>query len=231
MAKSGLLGLLLICSVLSPAAAPVARWSESRANEWYAKQPWLVGSNYIPATAINELEMWQAETFDPQTIDKELGWAESLGMTTMRVFLHDLAWQQDADGLSRAHQSLPGHRRATPHQAVVRALRFVLGSGSETGTAAGSTAGRAQLRVAAKPRRQGAAGSQGVSAAQSVRHGRRDGVRQGLARAWLGRLERAGQHEHEQLWQRRAEEQGRSRARSCCRRCSTGRARPASNSR
>ena len=65
MTKSGLLGLLLICSVLSPAAAPVARWSEARANEWYAKQPWLVGSNYIPATAINELEMWQADTFDP----------------------------------------------------------------------------------------------------------------------------------------------------------------------
>jgi hypothetical protein len=63
-----------------------------------AKQPWLVGSNYIPANAINELEMWQADTFDPQTIDKELGWAEELGMNTMRVFLHDLAWQQDATG-------------------------------------------------------------------------------------------------------------------------------------
>jgi hypothetical protein len=92
--------LLAICSLiaLAPAQAPSARWSEAKANEWYAKQPWLVGSNYIPATAINELEMWQAETFDPATIDKELGWAESLGMTTMRVFLHDLAWQQNSAG-------------------------------------------------------------------------------------------------------------------------------------
>jgi hypothetical protein len=88
--------LLLICGV-AWAQAP-GRWPEAKANDWYAKQPWLVGSNYIPATAINELEMWQADTFDPKTIDKELGWAESLGMTTMRVFLHDLAWQQDADG-------------------------------------------------------------------------------------------------------------------------------------
>jgi hypothetical protein len=56
-----------------------------------------VGSNYIPATAINELEMWQAETFDPATIDKELGWAEGLGMNTMRVFLHDLPWTQDPE--------------------------------------------------------------------------------------------------------------------------------------
>src|SRR5207237_2057861 len=99
MKKARLFGLLLICSLvaLAPAQTPMARWSEAKANEWYADQPWLVGSNYIPATAINELEMWQAETFDPNTIDKELGWAESLGMTTMRVFLHDLAWQQDAD--------------------------------------------------------------------------------------------------------------------------------------
>jgi hypothetical protein len=100
MKKARLVCLLLICSLvtLAPAPAPTARWSETKANEWYASQPWLVGSNYIPATAINELEMWQAETFDPKTIEKELGWAESLGMTTMRVFLHDLAWQQDAAG-------------------------------------------------------------------------------------------------------------------------------------
>jgi hypothetical protein len=82
----------------APAPAAAARWSEAQANAWYARQPWLVGSNYIPATAINELEMWQAETFDPKTIDKELGWAEGLGMTTMRVFLHDLPWKQDAAG-------------------------------------------------------------------------------------------------------------------------------------
>ena len=100
MTKRRLFGLLVICSLVTLAAAPapLARWSAAKANQWYATQPWLVGSNYIPATAINELEMWQAETFDPKTIDKELGWAESLGMTTMRVFLHDLVWQQDADG-------------------------------------------------------------------------------------------------------------------------------------
>jgi hypothetical protein len=75
-----------------------ARWSESKANAWYAQQPWLVGSNYVPKSAINELEMWQAATFDPVQIDKELGWAEAMGMNTMRVFLHDLLWQQDAPG-------------------------------------------------------------------------------------------------------------------------------------
>ncbi len=103
MKKTGLFGLLLICSLitLAPMQVPATRWSEAKANEWYARQPWLVGSNYIPATAINELEMWQAETFDPRTIDKELGLAEGLGMTTMRVFLHDLEWQQDAAGYQK----------------------------------------------------------------------------------------------------------------------------------
>jgi hypothetical protein len=97
-----LCGLIVAsCLAHSAQAGPEngsSRWAETRANEWYAKQPWLVGSNYIPATAINELEMWQAETFDPQRIDLELGWAESIGLNTMRVFLHDLLWQQDAPG-------------------------------------------------------------------------------------------------------------------------------------
>jgi hypothetical protein len=57
-----------------------------------------LGSNFIPASAINQLEMWQAASFNPQEIDQELGWAEGVGMNTMRVFLHDLLWEQDAAG-------------------------------------------------------------------------------------------------------------------------------------
>jgi Cellulase (glycosyl hydrolase family 5) len=83
------------------------RWTEEQANTWYAKQPWLVGSNYIPSTAINQLEMWQADTFDPKTIDRELGWAHDLGFTSIRVFLHDLLWNQDREGfLNRVDQFL-----------------------------------------------------------------------------------------------------------------------------
>ena len=75
-----------------------ARWTAEQAKTWYAHEPWLVGSNYYPADAINELEMWQADTFDPKRIDKELGWAQKLGFNTMRVFLHDLPWDQDQEG-------------------------------------------------------------------------------------------------------------------------------------
>jgi hypothetical protein len=96
------LALLAGCLTLAvPFSAQTAPWSESKANAWYQQQPWLVGSNYIPATAINQLEMWQQPTFDPQQIDKELGWAEGIGMNTLRVFLHDLLWQQDAPGFRK----------------------------------------------------------------------------------------------------------------------------------
>jgi Cellulase (glycosyl hydrolase family 5) len=76
-------------------------WSPARASEWYARQPWPVGSNYITSTAINELEMWQPDTFDIATIDREFEWAQSLGMNSMRVFLHNLLWQQDSEGFLR----------------------------------------------------------------------------------------------------------------------------------
>ena len=94
---------VLACGLTAVAQSskPPARWSAERANAWYKTQPWLVGANYIPATAINQLEMWQADTFDPKRIDLELGWAESIGMNTMRVFLHDLLWQQDEAGFRK----------------------------------------------------------------------------------------------------------------------------------
>jgi hypothetical protein len=96
-----LLALVPMCLAQASPGNGTTSWTESKANDWYAHQPWLVGSNYIPATAINELEMWQADTFDPKRIDLELGWAESLGLNTMRVFLHDLLWQQDASGFQK----------------------------------------------------------------------------------------------------------------------------------
>ena len=74
------------------------KWSVEKAVAWYQTQPWLRGCNFIPSTAINQLEMWQAESFDLETIDRELGWAADLGLNCMRVYLHDLVWHQDPAG-------------------------------------------------------------------------------------------------------------------------------------
>jgi len=73
-------------------------WPVERARGWADRTGWLVGCNYVPATAINQLEMWQAETFDPERIELELGWAESLGFNSLRVFLHDIPYRTDAAG-------------------------------------------------------------------------------------------------------------------------------------
>lgn len=82
-----------------PAGAPEAsRWSPERANRWYQEQGWLVGANYITSSAINQLEMFQPDTYDPRRIDVELGWAQLHGFNTVRVFLHDQLWTEDSRG-------------------------------------------------------------------------------------------------------------------------------------
>jgi len=75
------------------------RWSVEKAQAWGARQRWFFGANFYPSTAINQLEMWQRETFDPETIERELGFAQGIGMNIMRVYLHDLLWEHDRDGL------------------------------------------------------------------------------------------------------------------------------------
>jgi hypothetical protein len=121
--------VLVILALVSCTASSAQRqkWSAQQANDWYKQQPWLVGSNYVPATAINELEMWQEDSFDPQRIDRELGWAESIGMNTMRVFLHDLLWK-DPERLQTPHRYIPHHLSQAWYQADVCSLRFLLGS-------------------------------------------------------------------------------------------------------
>ncbi len=88
------------CGALNHDRAQTAAqpWTPQRAQAWQAQQPWLVGCNFSPSTAVNQLEMWQADTWDPATIDRELGWAAGLGFNSVRVFLHNLLWEQDQKG-------------------------------------------------------------------------------------------------------------------------------------
>jgi hypothetical protein len=74
------------------------RWTVAQAEQWAAENGWLRGCNFNPSTAINQLENWQAETFDTLTIDRELGWAAAIGMNCMRNYLHHVAWETDKEG-------------------------------------------------------------------------------------------------------------------------------------
>ena len=186
---------LWLLSVAGVCSAQTPRWTEAQANAWYAKQPWLVGSNYTPATAINELEMWQAETFDPQRIDLEFGWAESLGFNTMRVFLHDLLWQQDAAGFRKRIDTFLGI--ADKHHIKILFVLFdsCWDPHPQLGKQRAPTSGRAQFRLGAKSRRSGVTGSRATSTSGSLRKRCRRRVRQRPACARLGRLERTQQQQ------------------------------------
>lgn len=95
------LGTFESCSVPTKPIVQNPRWTEEQAREWGKKTGWLRGSNFNPSTAINQLETWQAESFDTVTIDRELGWAEGLGLNVMRVYLHHLAWEVDQAGFKK----------------------------------------------------------------------------------------------------------------------------------
>lgn len=85
--------------VLASCAPKEARWPEEKARQWYDAQRWLVGCDYIPSDAINQIEMWSGDTYNHDLIDKELSWAEDLGFNTLRVFLSSVVYENDAQGL------------------------------------------------------------------------------------------------------------------------------------
>lgn len=89
---SALLILIIISSCVN---SKTGLWNNDRVNQWYEKQPWIFGSNFIPSTAINQIEMWQESSWDPATIDRELGYAERIGMNSIRVYLHYLVWKEE----------------------------------------------------------------------------------------------------------------------------------------
>jgi hypothetical protein len=96
--KKKAIGLFLLLSIGFAGFSQKNRWTTSRVEVWAKEAGWLRGCNFIPSSAINQLEAWQAESFDTVTINRELGWAQGIGMNVMRVFLHHLAWQVDQKG-------------------------------------------------------------------------------------------------------------------------------------
>ena len=99
--------VLIATAITAVGCAPSAAkqipgvWSKEKAAAWYAEQPWLAGCNFQPSSAINQVEMWAAETFDAATIDKELGWAEELGFNLMRVYLSSEVWKTDGESFKK----------------------------------------------------------------------------------------------------------------------------------
>lgn len=98
MIRTFLFCATLLTGLISGAQDTDQTWTKEKAAQWYHSKGWLRGCDFIPSTAINQLEMWQAASFDTTTIDRELGYAQSIGLNCMRVFLHHVAWEVDPQG-------------------------------------------------------------------------------------------------------------------------------------
>ena len=92
------LSLIFVQCQKNPTIVIDYRWSEERAWRWHNENGWMVGTNFNPSTSINQLEFWQEETYDRETIERELEWSAELGMNMHRVYLHNLLWDQDSIG-------------------------------------------------------------------------------------------------------------------------------------
>ncbi len=73
-------------------------WTDEQAKQWIAKQKYRAGVNYIPSYAVNQIELWQKETFDIKTIDREFALMRATGFNAVRVFLSDLVFESNPDG-------------------------------------------------------------------------------------------------------------------------------------
>jgi hypothetical protein len=147
-----LLALATAIALSLPAAADTditlpGRWSAEKANTWHKRQPWLVGCNFTPSTAINQLEMWQADTFDPETIERELGWAAGMGHEHGARLPARPALAAGQRGVPETPRPISRHRRRARHQDDAGAVRRGLGSAPEARQAARAETAPAQFRL------------------------------------------------------------------------------------
>ena len=226
---------ILVCLLLSSVAAIAqtgkpSRWSEAKANAWYAKQPWLVGSNYTPATAINELEMWQADTFDP---------AHRQGARVGGKPRHD------DDARVPARSAVAAGRRGVTASGSIgsstsppsitsgrfRAVRLVLGSAAEAGASSTRRSPACTIPAGCRAPARRRCRIRAVPAAEAYVTGVVGAFAKDTRVLGWDVWNEPDNSNGEQLRKDGAEEQGASSCWRCCRRCSRGRARRAPSSR
>ena len=75
------------------------RWSSKQAQEWYSKQGWLRGCNFIGSDCTNRLDMWQSYKSEEKllTAEKELALCEKIGFNTVRLWANFDVYYKEAD--------------------------------------------------------------------------------------------------------------------------------------
>ena len=77
------------------------QWLPEKAWDWYNRQPWPCGFNYIPADAISYTEMWMGYCFNPDKIDGELRLAQEVGFNCTRVVLPFIVWEHEPEAFKQ----------------------------------------------------------------------------------------------------------------------------------
>ena len=64
------------------------KWTCEQANEWYAKQGWLRGCNFIGSDCTNRLDMFQSYKAEEKlaTAERELALCQKIGFNTVRIW-------------------------------------------------------------------------------------------------------------------------------------------------
>lgn len=79
------------------------QWSKERIWDWYDKELWLRGCNFMGSDCANRIDQWQELGFEERlkTADRELKLAAETGFNTVRLILEYIIWKEDHDAFMK----------------------------------------------------------------------------------------------------------------------------------
>ncbi|MBL7041288.1 MAG: hypothetical protein ISR77_21810, partial [Pirellulaceae bacterium] len=84
--------ILLLATLVLSATFCAAAVPEDNSSEFpFGDFSWMHGANYTPSYAATDVETWL--NYDPAVVDRELGYAERIGLNCVRVFLQSLVYE------------------------------------------------------------------------------------------------------------------------------------------
>ena len=98
-----LLMTFMASAALVASAARNGPWTKEQAWEWYSRQPWMRGCNYMPASCANRVDQWQEMGCEERfaEMERELKLAQSIGFNTLRILIEEqgfAVWCAEHDG-------------------------------------------------------------------------------------------------------------------------------------
>lgn len=76
------------------------KWTKERVWDWYNKEPWIRGCNFMGSDCANRIDQWQEEGFEQRLIvaDRELKLAADTGLNAIRILPEYAVYREDPAG-------------------------------------------------------------------------------------------------------------------------------------